>query len=876
MNRSRFPLSTIAITLMTAVLFPQQAGATHPSIFFSAGDVAAIRTKATTTHAAIMQPIASCANSLLPLPVPTAPTGAASSDLSLDSRDVTVLAFAYVATGDSRYLALARQYLAAFAAWPVWGADAMLGDRDLSLGYMLRGCAMAYDWLYDSLSAADRAAIRNALVKHSQEMYEAASGPYNAAWGNWWPESYGQNHWDNNNTALGIAALVLDGECDSGATWLSHVIAEMRRDSFDLANIGDGTWHEGCLYQDSKLTATMPFYFNLKRLRNIDLYPHNYLSQFALFALYNYLPLDRQMALDFSSYIDDWGGWLSAAGYSLLALAGSECGSGYGQWLWNKMGTDLGRSSYQAGNHVPEFFYYSPSAPSTAPTGLPLYRTFTDLQGVIWRTGWGDSDLTFGLKTGAYGGTFLYNQYLSKKYPFDTAGANLNVGHNHADANTFWLYRGNATIVGENEGRSLYNDLGTAYQSSSHNTLLVDGRGQYFPTNQTGVYANNDGGLKSVCNVAGYDFVESDASKRCRSTNTDGSMGPFTVSLFVRNVLFVRPLYFIIVDNVADSAAHAYELRFHCADSAIIDTTGGWVRALSSGGNVLGIKTLSPVPFAYDTVDSAKPAVLIRPPQAVKRADFVHVLYPTQTSAWPARPQFSLANQTLSATVVHVSGSVAFDHIIRHADAADTVTAGNYVIDGNAASVGRAADGSVKDLFLAAGTFVADSAGRRPLLQSAAAVNAVHASITDTAVTVWLDEKSALNLRLYAPQATPSMVRVPGRNASATAANGYLTITETMRVAPGSAVRPGCPAATFSFDKRHGAVRILSSRPGNVTVRLYRLNGKCMWKSGETAAGPGQSISVPIDLRRRGHATYIVRVEINGAAAGQSLVQLAE
>ena len=69
----------------------------------------------------------------------------------------------------------------------------------------------------------------------------------------------------------------------------------------------------------------------------------------------------------------------------------------------------------------------------------------------------------------------------------------------------------------------------------------------------------------------------------------------------------------------------------------------------------------------------------------------------------------------------------------------------------------QTADGSVKDLFLAAGTFVADSAGRRPLLQSAAGVNAVHASITDTAVTVWLDDKSALNLRLYAPQATPSM-----------------------------------------------------------------------------------------------------------------------
>ena len=242
---------------------------------------------------------------------------------------------------------------------------------------MLRACAMAYDWLYDSLSISDRAAVRAALVKHAQEMYEAAMGPYNAAWGNWWPQSFGQNHWDNNNTALGMAALALDGESDSSATWLNKAVTEMRKDSFDLANIGDGTWHEGCLYQNSKLTATMPFYFNLKRLKGIDLLPKNYLSAYALYALYNYLPTDRQMALTFSSYIEDWGGWLSAAGYSLLSLAGSACNSGYGQWLWNKMGTELGRSSYQAGNHIPEFFYYSPTVTAVPPAESAFVKDFS-------------------------------------------------------------------------------------------------------------------------------------------------------------------------------------------------------------------------------------------------------------------------------------------------------------------------------------------------------------------------------------------------------------------------------------------------------------------------------------------------------------------
>jgi hypothetical protein len=231
--------------MLFALLVPPPIHAAHPSIFFSSGDIPAIRTKATTSHSAIMQPILSLASSLLPLPVPTAPVGADYTNLSLDSRDITVLAFAFVATGDSRYLTLGRQCLVSFASWPYWGADAKLGDRDLSLGYMLWACAMAYDWLYDSLSTSDRATVRAALVKHAQEMFEAAMGPYNAAWGNWWPQSFGQNHWDNNNTALGMAALALDGESDSSATWLNKAVTEMRKDSLDLANIGDGTWHEG-------------------------------------------------------------------------------------------------------------------------------------------------------------------------------------------------------------------------------------------------------------------------------------------------------------------------------------------------------------------------------------------------------------------------------------------------------------------------------------------------------------------------------------------------------------------------------------------------------------------------------------------------------
>jgi hypothetical protein len=859
--------------LAASMLFPSTINASHPSIFFSAADIPAIRQKATTTHAAIMKPIISQANSLLSTSPPAAPTGADYSKISLASRDVMVSAFAFVATGDPKYLAVARQYLVSFAAWPYWGADSKLGDRDLTLGFMLHACAQAYDWIYDSLSASDRAAVRAALVKHAQEMYEAASGPYTSAWANWWPQSFGQNHWDNNNTGLGMAALALDAECDSATTWLNHVISQMRRDSFNLANIGDGTWHEGCLYGNSKLATSMPFYVNLKRLKGIDLMPKNYLSAFALFALYNYLPADRQVVLTYSSYIQDWGGWLSAAGYSLLSLAASQCNSGIAQWLWNKMGTELGRSSYQAGNHVPEFFYYSPSIAPVPPTSQPLSRTFTDLEGVIWRTGWGNDELTFGLKTGCYGGRFMYHQYLSKQYPFDVKDANLNVGHDHADANTFWLYRGTTTLIGENEGRSLYNDLNSAYQSSSHNTLLVDGKGQYFPTNQTGVYADDDGAVLCSRSVQGYDFVEADASSRYRATTSDGSIGPPMISMFVRNVLFVRPSYFIIVDNVADSAAHAYEMRFHFGDSAKIDTVSGWIRAACAQSTMVGIRPLAPVPFALREVDSIRPAACVSPLLQVKRMNFASIVYPSRAPEWANRPDFSLTGQTPWATCIHVSGEPPYDHIVKHADAADTVSIGAYAFDARAASVGKRSDGRLRDLFLAEGSFIADSGGTRMLLKSGRKVGALHCALDDSAITLHLDQKEGADISILAPGATQSMVRVPGWNVSVTINGDYL------RISGNALVRRHSPGGFQSKNRfipgqRGTSIRLRPPATGKMTVRVFCLDGKCVWRSGQRFVQAGIEVDIPLDLGGLRNSVVLITTEINGIQTVQSMLRL--
>jgi hypothetical protein len=376
--------------------------------------------------------------------------------------------------------------------------------------------------------------------------------------------------------------------------------------------------------------------------------------------------------------------------------------------------------------------------------------------------------------------------------------------------------------------------------------------------------------------VSGYDFVESDASKRYRATNADGSIGPLMISTFVRNVLFVRPSYFVIVDNVADSAAHAYQMRFHFGDSAKIDTGLGWFRASCAGNNVVGVRTLAPAPYGFSEVDSILPAACITPVQTVKRMDFAFVVYPSTASAWAGKPAFTLANQTLSATVVHVSGSIAFDHIIRHSGAADSVAVGGYVCNGKAASVGKNADGKVLDLFLADGARIADSSGGRILLQSGSSVNGVHVAFGDTAIMVYLDQKGGPNLRIFAPGANPALVKVPGWNVTVTVAGDYLLITGPAPAVENKPVKRSHIADEIFFVNGGRAIRFSSTQSGTMTARLFRLDGKCVWKSAPRSVKSGSITDIPCGLQRMRNSILVVRMEVNGTTLTQSLLWAVE
>ena len=455
------------------IIFMAQLGLAHPRIFFTSADIPHMRLQAQGSHQEIWLPIKTFVDNQLGTPPPVnAPACPDLEAFRIAAGKLIPFAFAYVITGDTAYFTLARDHLMAYARWPYWGEEQVCGGKDLGYHHMLLANALAYDWLYPALSGIERQLIRNNLIRRTQASYEAAGSDRIPDGSNWWRNSLIQNHHSTNNSTLGIAALALEGEDLRARLWLDRAVTWLTRNRDLFEGIGDGTWHEGMSYTDYNLTLKFPFIYNLKRLKGLDLLPHSYLRHHTAWRVYNSLPDTWRHALSYGNFQWSWGA--SYSPQNVLRFIAAETQDGRAEWMAQHFTQTAGRGAtvYRAPWYVFEFFYYDPQLTPQPPDGLPLSRTFPDLQGVIWRTGWTQDDLVFGLKTGPAGGRFAATQYVNARYPFDDPDTRFNVGHNHDDSGTFYLYRGNRDLASEVVG---------PYETRYHNTILIDEKGQFAP-----------------------------------------------------------------------------------------------------------------------------------------------------------------------------------------------------------------------------------------------------------------------------------------------------------------------------------------------------------------------------------------------------------
>jgi hypothetical protein len=778
-----FMLAYISILAIILLSFCASAESVHPRLFFYGGDIPAMQQEASTTHKEIFDAAKYYADRDLSLSC-----YAWDSDCSYcgDAANmVFTRAFAYVITDDPKYLTKAKECLLANSnpgKWPQWDTD---DTRDLSLADMLIKNSLAYDWLYNNLTETERSTVQAALQKHATEMYEAADYG-NPNWSTWWPRSFIQNHRSTNNAALGLTALALEGDIDNGTDqlFLNQAIEQFHIENYVLSHINEGTWHEGFNYQTAVFSAPLPFYINIERLKGINLLAENYSKNYITWMAYNYLPDSERPAFPVQSVVPDWG-WNAAMRHTELRYFASRYNDGHAEWVAQQILEESTRDRYK-GYHAPamvfEFLYYNASVAAKALDDIPVEAYYPDAGIVTWRTGWGDDDIVFGLKSSKYGGIWASSAYFNKDYPFSLEDSNANVGHNHADANTFYIYKGGSDLSSEMPHRQTYGESISWPITSYHNTIVVDGLNQYMFHLQ-GLQGHDVGGvIENVVTSENFNYLKSDATDMYRYyIGSTGAPGNLFIDEFRRYVVFAKPGYLVIVDRLRSASTRKYEYYAHIgAEEATnannIAVEGDWVKG-TVGTDVLGIKVLQPNPFTYTkSVHSVsgqsnqKAYISISPQSKLANVTFATVLYPTTTSGWASKPAVESLGATEDGAGVRVHYNGIQDHLFRYGMIKGETVIGNYTIIADAASVAKDGSGNIEKMFIVNGTKLYESGVA--LAQSYDELT-FEADYSGTQLNIYGDDITGLTI--YAPGI--DSVRINGVVADAEKTGDYMSIS---------------------------------------------------------------------------------------------------
>ena len=273
---------------------------------------------------------------------------------------------------------------------------------------------------------------------------------------------------------------------------------------------------------------------------------------------------------------DSDGGWL-------LPLAARTADDFSG--IFSTAAAFFGRSDYAwaAGGVTPEVLWLlgargreAFTALRPTPPGTPPSRRFADGGYVIMRTSW---------ETAAH-------QLILDAGPL---GCPVSGGHGHAD-----LLSIQCSVFGE----TFLTDAGTdrytpapewrdAFRSTAaHSTVLVDGASQAVPAGPFRWQSRPEARLHQWISTHAFDFA--DASHAAYRRLPDPV-------LHRRRVLFVKPRYWLLADDLEGEGVHGVELQFQFAPSIAVSVDSTlWARARGTGKRGLCIKPFAAVPLAAE------------------------------------------------------------------------------------------------------------------------------------------------------------------------------------------------------------------------------------------------------------------------------------
>lgn len=658
------------------------------------------------------------------------------------------------------------------------------GRRDRRMAQEILQFALGYDLFYEYLKSdnANLVKIRNKLAFETNKMWEALTQDGESAWRNWWNDAYSQNHYHRNISSLllGSLALKYEGSLLTNGfkqinidAWISDAKLGARKVMTILEGIKDGSWYEGTLYMETTQSDDLPLFLHvLRTVEGIDYFQNEWFKNIPKFYLYNaVLNKPRQRVLTFG---DGALGWSRTNAYlNTLRLIASEFHDGVAQFAADQIVKQYGYNikGFSSGTYsfyvTLAFIFYNSEVKAQSPAGYlhPSWHA-SDLEAVFLRSSWDPNNHLIGaLKSGPHGGHRIFEHARDNEFPEDH---DLSLDHADQDANGFSIFYNNEWLANEipgyDESRGIDSEI-----LIRHNTIDVDQKGQIRSTDHDGTATEqkdfwNSGaaGVSEYSQSKNIDYVVSSVAKMYPSS--------LKLTAFDRHFIFIKPRFFIIIDNLKSSIPHTYDWYLNVPNDLTAD--GNWLKSRGTANHILGTYLLSPKSpeitlntFTCDiATDECKslftitgrntgtmPYVKVRQSN-VANTRFAGVMYPfnTQTAYVSLRPTIQKVSEdeNFMALEVEESDGTKTDIGVTYG-ALGSYAVGQYQYNGRMAAIQKKS-GVLKNIFLSHGNYLKD--GDKMLVSNLSSDSVFEAEFNGAKVTV--SGKNFSSFRLWAPGIT--------------------------------------------------------------------------------------------------------------------------
>lgn len=433
-------------------------------LFLKAKTLDEWRQAAATTHAAQYARLLTHATSYADV---TLPSDHPDDSITYIGMGAANLALANLLTDEPCYLETLRYWLKTGISYPHWGKKRM-PDHDLDAAWLLFGFSLALNWVGDRLPSDERDALIAKLRLQGERLYNFSITDIGTSW----TRHYWQNHnWITNGGFLTAAYALAADDYDTSA-WIEDAIVNFKRVLSVFPE--DGSDYEGPVYWRYGFQFLLFPLHLLEQESSVNLHDNDFLRN-----AFNY-----RIAVAAANWVNtanfgDCHDRASSHSRMMLYRLASLYRNGHAQWLadhFDEIGEweREGRAGMVKPGLLPEawvdFVWYDPTVVPEPLHTLPTTMVFPDLGLLTTRSSWEKEATYLAFKCGTPNGARGW--HLGQQFDVDHGWSTIKADHDHNDANSFILTRGNDYLTVD-QGYS------KAKWTRHHSTLLVDGQGQY-------------------------------------------------------------------------------------------------------------------------------------------------------------------------------------------------------------------------------------------------------------------------------------------------------------------------------------------------------------------------------------------------------------